>query len=34
VEFFPPYSPELNPTEGCWRTVRTTVTNSTYFSTI
>ena len=34
VEFFPPYSPELNPTESCWRTIRTTVTNSTYFSSI
>jgi transposase len=31
VEFFPPYSPELNPTESCWRTIRTKVTNSTYF---
>jgi len=34
VEFFPPYSPELNPTESCWRTIRGMVTNSTYFSTM
>lgn len=34
VEFFPPYSPELNPTESCWRTIRTKVTNSTYFPTV
>jgi transposase len=33
VEFFPPYSPELNPTETCWKTVRSNVTNSTYFPT-
>lgn len=31
VEFFPPYSPELNPTETCWKIVRSSVTNSTYF---
>ena len=34
VEFLPPYSPELNPTESCWRTIRSMVTNSTYFSTV
>lgn len=34
VEFFPPYSPELNPTESCWRTIRGMVTNSTYFLTM
>lgn len=34
VEFFPPYSPELNPTETCWKTVRHDVTNSTYFPTL
>lgn len=33
VEFFPPYCPELNPTETCWKTIRQNVTNSTYFST-
>lgn len=31
VEFFPPYSPELNPTETCWKIVRANVTNSTYY---
>ncbi len=31
VEFFPPYCPELNPTETCWKTIRQNVTNSTYF---
>jgi transposase len=34
VEFFPPYSPQLNPTESCWRTIRGRVTNSTHFSTV
>lgn len=33
VEFFPPYSPELNATETCWKTIRQNVTNSTYFPT-
>lgn len=33
-EFFPPYAPELNPTETCWKTIRANVTNSTYFPTI
>lgn len=32
VEFFPPYSPELNPTETCWKIIRANVTNSTYYS--
>jgi transposase len=31
VEFFPPYCPELNPTETCWKIVRANVTNSTYY---
>ncbi len=31
VEFLPPYSPELNPTETCWKILRHEVTNSTYF---
>ena len=31
VEFFPPYSPELNPTETCWKIIRANVTNSTYY---
>lgn len=34
VEFFPPYSPELNPTETCWKIIRSSVTNSTYFPTL
>lgn len=34
VEFFPPYSPELNPTETCWKIIRANVTNSTYFPTL
>lgn len=34
VEFLPPYSPELNPTETCWKIVRSNVTNSTYFATL
>lgn len=34
VEFLPPYSPELNPTEICWKTIRQQVTNSTYFQNI
>ena len=34
VEFIPPYSPELNPTETCWKTIRKYVTNSTYFQSI
>ena len=34
VEFFPPYSPELNPNETCWKIIRNNVTNSVYFKTI
>ena len=34
VEFFPPYSPELNPIETCWKIIRNNVTNSTYFPTL
>ena len=34
VEFFPPYTPELNPTETCWKTIRHNVTNSTCFPTL
>jgi len=34
VEFLPTYSPELNPTETCWKIIRHDVTNSTYFQTI
>ena len=31
VEFLPPYNPELNPTETCWKVIRANVTNSSYF---
>jgi transposase len=31
LEFFPPYSPELIPTETCRKIVRANVTNSTYY---
>ena len=34
VEFIPPYSPELNPTETCWKVIRHNVTNSTYFQSV
>ena len=34
VEFLPSYSPELNPTETCWKIIRGRVTNSTYFPTL
>ena len=32
VEFIPPYSPELNPTETCWKILRANVTNSVYYT--
>ncbi len=31
IEFLPPYSPELNPTETCWKILRQSVTNSMYY---
>ena len=34
IEFFPPYCPELNPTETCWKIIRGNVTNSTYYPTM
>ncbi len=34
VEFLPTYSPELNPTETCWKVIRHNVTNSTFFPTL
>lgn len=34
VEFIPPYSPELNPIETCWKVTRNAVTKSQYFKTI
>ncbi len=33
IEYLPPYSPELNPTETCWKTIRNNITNSTYYPT-
>ncbi len=30
--FLPPYSPDLNPIEQCWRITRREVTHNTYFS--
>lgn len=33
IEYLPPYSPELNPIETCWKTTRHEITNSTYYST-
>ena len=34
VEFIPPYSPELNPIETCWKVTRNAVTKSHYFKAI
>lgn len=34
TEFLPPYCPELNPIETCWKITRHDVTNSKCFSTI
>ena len=34
VEFIPPYSPELNPIETCWKVTKNAVTKSQYFKTI
>ncbi len=34
VEFIPPYSPELNPIETCWKVTKNAVTKSQYFSEI
>lgn len=34
VEPIPPYSPELNPIETCWKVTKNTVTKSQYFPTI
>lgn len=33
-EYLPPYSPELNPTETCWRLIRRNVLDSTLFNDI
>jgi len=34
VEFIPPYSPELNPIETCWKITKNAVTKSQHFKTI
>jgi len=34
VEHIPPYSPELNPIETCWKVTKNNVTKSQYFTTI
>jgi putative transposase len=34
VEPIPPYSPELNPIETCWKVTKNNVTHSQYFKTI
>ena len=34
VEFIPPYSPELNPIETCWKVTKKAVTKSKYFPTL
>ncbi|MEK6614688.1 MAG: IS630 family transposase [Bacteroidota bacterium] len=34
VEPIPPYSPELNPIETCWKVTKNTVTKSQYFENI
>ncbi len=31
VEYIPPYSPELNPIETCWKVTKNNVTKSQYF---
>jgi len=34
VEYIPPYSPELNPIETCWKVTKNNVTKSQYFQDI
>lgn len=34
VEYIPPYSPELNPIETCWKVTRNAVTKSMFYKTI
>lgn len=34
VEYIPPYSPELNPIETCWKVTKNDVTKSQYFTNI
>jgi transposase len=34
IEYLPPYSPELNPMETCWKVTKNSVTKSQYFQSI
>lgn len=34
MEHIPPYSPELNPIETCWKVTKNNVTKSQYFEKI
>ena len=34
IEYLPPYSPELNPIETCWKVTKNRVTKSQYFENI
>jgi len=34
VEYIPPYSPELNPIETCWKVTKNAVTKSQHFKTV
>ena len=34
IEFLPPYSPQLNAIETCWKTVRHEVTNSNIYNSV
>ena len=34
VEYLPPYSPELNPIEPCWKATKDRVTKSQYFASL
>ena len=34
IEYLPPYSPELNPIETCWKVTKNRVTKSQYFESI
>ena len=34
VEYIPPYSPELNPIETCWKVTKNAVAKSQHFNTI
>ena len=34
IEHIPPYSPELNPIETCWKVTKSNVTKSQFFPTL